>query len=62
MKRLLIVVFTLAFSGFLGWGQDFEPEEPGIVLPPMLLQVEDLQVEDVQAALPQEDEQLSAID
>ena len=38
--------------------QDAEPDEPGIVLPPTLLEVEDLQVEEISAIIPEEDIQL----
>jgi len=38
--------------------QSFEPEEPEIVLPPLLLEVEDLSEEQVSAVLPQGDENL----
>ncbi len=38
--------------------QEAEPEEPGIVLPPTLLEVEDLQVEEISAVIPEEDVQL----
>jgi len=38
--------------------QDAEPDEPGIVLPPTLLEVEDLQVEEISAVIPEEDIQL----
>ena len=38
--------------------QEAEPDDPGIVLPPVLLEVEDLQVEQVDAALPVDEDQL----
>ena len=52
------LVTLFAFSSLFIFAEDIEPEEPGIVLPPMLLEVEDLRVEDIQAALPEDEEQL----
>ncbi|MBN1686125.1 MAG: hypothetical protein JW852_05695 [Spirochaetales bacterium] len=46
------------FASFPLLGQDAEPEEPGIILPPTLLEVEDLQVEEISAVIPEEDVQL----
>lgn len=54
-RGLAILIFLPAFS--LG-AQDAEPEEPGIVLPPTLLEVEDLQVEEISAVIPEEEIQL----
>ena len=56
--RALVIILLLLSIGTLLTGQEVEPEEPGIVLPPMLLEVEDLQVEDVQAVLPEDELQL----
>jgi hypothetical protein len=49
----LVIIGVLALCE-LGYTQEVEPEEPGIVLPPMLLEVEDLQIDTVQAVLPDE--------
>ena len=48
----------LVMAGSRIFAQEAEPEDPGIVLPPVLLEVEDLQVERVDAALPVDEDQL----
>jgi len=53
---LLVFIF---FSVVYGVAQDLEPEEPEIVLPSVILEIEDLSIERVTAALP-EDEGLLA--
>ena len=58
MKTCIVVCMMVFFVHSL-LSQDIEPEEPGIVLPPMLLEVEDLRVEDIHAALPADEEQLT---
>jgi len=54
------MTFILILSLFLGPGvleaQPVEPEEPDIVLPEIILQVEDLSAESVEAGLPPEEE------
>ena len=55
IKAIRLLIFLSSFS--LG-AQDAEPEEPGIVLPPTLLEVEDLQVEEISAVIPEEEIQL----
>lgn len=57
MKHLRIYILLFLAAAFLP-AQDIEPEEPGIVLPPAFLAVEDLQVENVEAALPDDEIQL----
>ena len=57
MQRMLGFVLIF-FASFAVFAQDTEPEDPGIVLPPVLLEIEDLQVEDVNAALPADEDQL----
>ncbi len=58
MKKLLPWI-CLCFIAPIPYAQEpAEPEEPAIVLPPMFLEVEDLQVEEVEAALPEDEEQL----
>lgn len=60
MKRLLsLIVCSATATAFLG--QDIEPEEPGIELPPTLLEVEDLQVEDITALIPDDEPQLQPV-
>lgn len=54
MKYLRVGLALFLFGGLL-FAQDIEPEEPGIVLPPAFLEVEDLQVETVEAAVPDDD-------
>ncbi len=54
MKRIAIALLTIAAVMPGAPAQDIEPEEPGIVLPQMLLEVEDLSVESIDAALPEE--------
>ena len=57
MQRILCFAVIVCFAGAL-YAQDTEPDDPGIVLPPVLLEIEDLQVEDVNAALPADEDQL----
>ncbi|MFP4362593.1 MAG: hypothetical protein ACLFR1_01860 [Spirochaetia bacterium] len=40
-------------------GIDVEPDEPGIVLPPMFLEIEDVTVENIEAVLPEDAEVLA---
>ncbi len=57
MKSVLFAaVLVLLMSPLVPAQQDVEPDEPEIVLPPMLLEVEDLSVERVEAAIPEGDE------
>ena len=49
---------ALLLASALVAAQDAEPEEPGIVLPPTLLEVADLQVEEISAIVPDDDVQL----
>jgi len=62
MKRWDIFFFILpllVLSGaYYGISQDLEPEEPEIVLPSIILEIEDLSIESVTAALPEEEELL----
>ncbi len=58
MHRRNLAGIVLLLSAYTSAAQDIEPEDPGIVLPPVLLEVEDLQVEDVRAALPDDEDQL----
>jgi hypothetical protein len=46
----LCIFFTSAFSLA---GQQYAPEDPGIVLPPVLLEIEDISAEQVDAELPE---------
>ncbi len=63
MKRRGIFFFILpllVLSGaYYGISQDLEPEEPEIVLPSIILEIEDLSIESVTAALPEEEELLA---
>ncbi len=54
---MVLALLFFLFS-FLLAAQDAEPEEPGIILPPTLLEVEDLQVEEISAVIPEEEVQL----
>lgn len=56
MKYYSILLLSVIVTGL--FAQEAEPEDPGIVLPPVLLEVEDLQVETVNAALPSDEDQL----
>ena len=62
MQRWGIFYFILpllVLSGaYYGISQDLEPEEPEIVLPSIILEIEDLSIESVTAALPEEEELL----
>jgi hypothetical protein len=51
----LIIIYSAAVYGF---SQDIEPSEPGIVLPSVLLEIEDLSIESITAGLPEEQELL----
>jgi hypothetical protein len=55
--RTALVLFFFSLSLTLA-AQGAEPEEPGIILPPTLLEVEDLQVEEISAIIPEEEVQL----
>jgi len=53
MKRLSgLLFFSLLCMGPV-WTQTTEPEEPDLILPPMILEVEDPALEEVQAAIPE---------
>ena len=52
MKRFFLASIFLA-SALAVSGQEFEPEDPGIVLPPVLLEIEDISAEQVDAELPE---------
>ena len=54
----LIPILSFLLSAALLFAQDAEPDEPGIVLPSTLLEVEDLQVEEISAVIPEEELQL----
>jgi len=59
MKRLLIAVpllMSLVVLGAQETGPSVEPEEPDIVLPEVILRIEDFSVEEVEAGLPGEEE------
>ena len=57
MRRVTgLTVFVL--TTFLLHTQETEPQDPGIKLPPVLLEIADLQVEEVNAALPADEDQL----
>ncbi len=58
MRRALLSIILIA-AVIPAWAQEpAEPDEPAIILPPMFLEVEDLQVEEVDAALPEDEAQL----
>jgi len=57
-KKMLGAVtgcFLLLLPAFPGLSQDIEPSEPEIVLPNVILEIEDLSVENVKAVLPEEE-------
>jgi hypothetical protein len=59
MKRLLIaapLLLSLVVLGAQESGPTVEPEEPDIVLPEVILRIEDFSVEEVEAGLPGEEE------
>jgi len=59
MKRLLIaapLLLSLVVLGAQESGPAVEPEEPDIVLPEVILRIEDFSVEEVEAGLPGEEE------
>lgn len=59
MKRLLIaapLLVSLVVLGAQESGSAVEPEEPDIVLPEVILRIEDFSVEEVEAGLPGEDD------
>ncbi|MBT3272761.1 MAG: hypothetical protein HN368_06380 [Spirochaetales bacterium] len=58
MNNRIIVGIIFLFSAPFLIGQEAAPEEPGIVLPPTLLEVEDLQVEEISALIPDDEIQL----
>lgn len=53
----LLIPFLLWFST-VGFSQELEPEEPDIVLPSVILEIEDLSVESVTSGLPEEEDLL----
>ncbi|KPJ79962.1 MAG: hypothetical protein AMS17_21115 [Spirochaetes bacterium DG_61] len=56
MKLGLFFLLVFIFFGvFYGVAQDLEPEEPEIVLPSVILEIEDLSVERITAALPEDE-------
>ncbi len=55
MTRPLAVVIALLLAPVYLGAQETEPAEPGIVLPPTLLEVADLQVEEISAIVPDDD-------
>ncbi|HEB29920.1 MAG TPA: hypothetical protein ENI15_03460 [Spirochaetes bacterium] len=60
-KRILIIAgwMMIIYSAvFYGFSQDIEPSEPGIVLPSVLLEIEDLSIESITAGLPEDKELL----
>jgi hypothetical protein len=57
LRRTCLSLLLFGVVAFLA-SQETAPSDPGIVLPPVLLEVEDLQVEDVNAALPADEDQL----
>ena len=50
-----MIIYSAAFYGF---SQEIEPSEPGIVLPSVLLEIEDLSIESITAGLPEDKELL----
>jgi hypothetical protein len=60
VKTPWCIAFILALSPLFSFaqGQDLEPSEPDIVLPQMILEVEDMSVENIEARLPPEEELL----
>ncbi len=55
LSTVILMIFSLHFSGF---SQDMEPSEPDIVLPSVVLEIEDLSIESITAALPEDEELL----
>ncbi len=58
-KGILTIFFFILFQIWLvtdGFSQELEPEEPDIVLPSVILEIEDLSVESVISGLPEEDD------
>ncbi len=53
--RVLLLCALCLFQWFYGFSQDVEPQEPEIVLPNVILELEDLKVEEVTAKLPKEE-------
>ncbi len=63
MKRITVILFIFSVLTFQIHSEDTpeaesKPEEPEIVLPPVILNIEDLVVEKVEAGLPEEEELL----
>jgi hypothetical protein len=57
VKKTLLSMLLFFFGIFsFGFAQEIEPEEPEIVLPSIILEIEDLSTEQVTAALPEEEE------
>jgi len=57
VKKTLLGMLLFLFGVLsLGFAQEIEPEEPEIVLPSIILEIEDLSTEQVTAALPEEEE------
>ncbi|MCK5570407.1 MAG: hypothetical protein KAJ15_11865, partial [Spirochaetes bacterium] len=59
-RTLLIAGWALIMYSavFYGFSQDIEPSEPGIVLPSVLLEIEDLSIESITAGMPEDKELL----
>lgn len=57
----LIPLILFIFLPLFCFSQNLEPEDPGIELPPIILEIADLVVEDIEAFLPREEEILPSI-
>ena len=53
LSAVILMIFSRHFSGF---SQDIEPSEPSIVLPAVVLEIEDLSIESITAVLPEDEE------
>jgi hypothetical protein len=55
LKKTWVCVFTLMFIMVfsIGFSQETEPEEPEIILPRVILEIEDLSVENISAGIPE---------
>ena len=55
-KTVFFLIFFFLICSYFGLCQELEPEEPEIVLPSVILEIEDLSTELVTAALPEEED------
>ncbi|KPJ87001.1 MAG: hypothetical protein AMS17_09975, partial [Spirochaetes bacterium DG_61] len=55
-KTVFFLIFFILIGSYFGLCQELEPEEPEIVLPSVILEIEDLSTELVTAALPEEED------